>query len=131
MLTGLACGCCDNIRLSEAGFPAVLHCMQGHGMQRITAIDCREWKVKCSDCQFARWCGTSSETAWLAKVSHSRNARHNVTAELTMKDFRAGFIRLMYPQTVKLTVEGFKLPEGFKMWDRPINTVEVFDEPLF
>jgi hypothetical protein len=45
-------------------------------MVRLWAIECREYKVACVKCSFARWCGASKELARTTEAGHALRTGH-------------------------------------------------------
>jgi hypothetical protein len=62
-----------------------LFCMWHLDVQMINGVVVYEWRANCDSCRFARWAGTSKQTAELFANGHNRrNVGHHVYAEYTI-----------------------------------------------
>jgi hypothetical protein len=56
-------------------------CPTDHAELRVKGIHVYEWRAKCLNCTFSRWCGTSETLAETMANSHARSIRHRVKTE--------------------------------------------------
>ena len=58
--------------------PEWIRCNRCNCEVLVYAFETREWKAKCTDCRFARWCGQSEETAKEVKRKHYNSTGHGM-----------------------------------------------------
>jgi hypothetical protein len=71
---------CHHKTLAQAFYVnGKLHCPMCHKDRRIRDVVVMEWCARCNRCRYARWAGTSEETAVMFADGHvSRNPSHTV-----------------------------------------------------
>lgn len=79
MIAELACA---HVFLFDGWPLETVSCPRCRLLRPIVAIECREWKVTCYTCRFARWCGQSQGVALDRRVAHHRTSPgHKVTVD--------------------------------------------------
>jgi len=73
---------CGHVQQSDALSIGLLEvtervfCDQGHGLQKIAAIDCREWRTVCPMCKHRKWFGQDKAGAHYYVNSHEARSHH-------------------------------------------------------
>lgn len=67
----LSCGCWLSLRLDYAVMYAAYECPR-HGPVTIVKVNAYEWRVRCPDCRYGRWCGQDKADAERRRSAHKR-----------------------------------------------------------
>jgi hypothetical protein len=68
----LACGCWTQVRVDLARLYRAVACPHGHGETSIMKVNTHEWRVRCPDCRYGRWCGQDKGDAMHRQSEHKR-----------------------------------------------------------
>ena len=67
----LSCGCWTTLRLDMAVLYAAHECPR-HGAVSVVKVNAYEWRVRCPDCRYGRWCGQDQDGAKRRQRDHKR-----------------------------------------------------------
>lgn len=70
----LACGCWTQLPLNLAVVYSATDCPH-HGITSVTRVNTHEWRVRCPDCRYGRWCGQDRDEA-LRRQQRHKQAHH-------------------------------------------------------
>lgn len=74
----LSCGCWQQLPLNFAVEHAAIDCPR-HGVVSVIRVNRYEWRVRCCDCRYGRWCGQDEDRARACATVHKRQKpQHNV-----------------------------------------------------
>jgi hypothetical protein len=93
-----------------------------HGTpQTVSAVECREWKVSCDHCRYARWYGDSKPLADQAANAHyNRRPGHNVHVDYLREPETYSMFREMYGRTRAI------MP--WIRWTVPVSVTSIINE---
>jgi hypothetical protein len=100
MLIELLCGHTQFVQ----GWPQESYMCEEHSeplVMRVKAVECREWKVKCASCAYARWCGQSQSTALTLAAKHSHGI---VMTDYLMKPEKLKHLRMLFGRKVQARI---------------------------
>lgn len=88
-------------------------------LTKLNAVDCREWKINCSVCPYARWCGFDRPGA----VARANKHKHPMSVDFLVPEKAKEMIARIYPgHRVKCYIIDAKNPE-------PIVIMPVTSDP--
>jgi hypothetical protein len=88
------------------------------------AIECREWKVSCNTCRYARWCGQSKDNANILSNRH----KHYCTVDYVTNDDNRNRLKAVYPPRTGKYVQN---QTDLKMSNGEVPLMTVPDIPPF
>jgi hypothetical protein len=110
----LACG----HQQFSAGWPSdTMRCDDHHHhIQRVVAIECREWHVKCDVCKFGRWFGQDKAMANVMANKH----KHPCRVGFDLYEPYRYRVRREYGRRVKIFIVQPNAFNGARRYDQPV-----------
>lgn len=97
MIFELACGHVWSTRPDILLYPNEIEwCPTCQHKSKLWAVECREWKVSCTDCRMARWCGQSQSDALLRSRKHTEG--HRTQVDYLMRPEKLLHLTKLYPK---------------------------------
>jgi hypothetical protein len=69
------------------------------------AFECREWKIGCSGCRYARWFGQDKTAAEIGATAHQNKSGHHMHIDYLIHPVTKERVRLIHGRRVRLRID--------------------------
>lgn len=70
------------------------------------AVECREWRVNCPSCRYARWYGDSQQSANEARSRHWTKVNHTCAVRYTIHYDKFQVLKKYYKRRYRFRIDG-------------------------
>lgn len=75
----LLCGCYARVPWRRAATGNGVRCVH-HGQTQIVKVNTHEWRVRCLDCRYGRWCGQDEKAARAKQRTHKQAYQYHAVS---------------------------------------------------